>query len=157
MHRSREIAEFVSSFLAAHGIAVTWNDGNRLEAQLDESLAKELGTGRWLRLRFSPNTVKTRGWTPGEELIDLGHPLLDRMLELAKNRGQAACLLLTAGLEPSFLHARFTGAPHPQKAAPGDDEGANGWLPALEKHLSKFSFANATIRSQTRRLVYHTQ
>src|SRR5690606_33414171 len=140
----------------AHGVPVTCNDENRLEAELDESLAKELGTGRRLRLRFSPNGVEKQGWTPGDELIALGHPLLDRMIELAKNRGQAACLLLTAGLEPSFLHARFTGAPPPQKAAPGDDEGANGWLPALEKHLSKFSFANATVRSQTRRLVYHT-
>lgn len=157
MHRSREIAEFVSSFLAAHGIAVTWNDGNRLEAQLDESLAKELGTGRWLRLRFSPNTVKTRGWTPGEELIDLGHPLLDRMLELAKKRGQAACLLLTAGLEPSLLHASFTGASHQQEADQSGEERANGWPPALERCLSKFSFPNATVRSQSKRLVYHTQ
>lgn len=157
MHRSREIAEFVFSFLAAHGIAVTWNDGNRLEAQLDESLAKELGTGRWLRLRFSPNTVKTRGWTPGEELIDLGHPLLDRMLELAKKRGQAACLLLTAGLEPSLLHASFTGASHQQEADQSGEERANGWPPAFERCLSKFSFPNATVRSQSKRLVYHTQ
>lgn len=157
MEHSQEIAGFVHSFLKAHGVVAKIDDGARLEAQLPVSLADQLGTGQTLRLTFSQFEIGHERATTWGEFITIGHPLLDRMVELAKGRGQAASLLLTAGLNRQLLEEWLVDEPGRNPSARPVNADGHGLLSALERLLSELSFPNASARSLGKRLVYHTQ
>lgn len=164
-----EVEPFVRRFLASFGASLSELGDGSLEAVLPPSLAGELACEPALRLRFSPGGEQGAG--QGEEAdsdyLTFGHPLFDRMLELARTRGRAASFLLTAGAEAGFIEAvhrrsPFTGRFDREERTPEHGElvergpGTRRFQRML-KVTGRLSFPNAKVHIAGRRVVYHPQ
>lgn len=165
MDRAREIAEFVRAFLAAHQVEAHVDKSGVLTAQLPRTLAEELGTAERLRLTFTPAQSVGEGEKPGAEFLTYGHPLLDRMLAMAKSRGRTTSLLVTSAIDPDFLDAlheydpfrKATRKEHSPGVGGAEAKLNRGRLGPLARRLSRLTFRNASPRTVEKRIVYHTQ
>lgn len=152
--RAQEIAHFVRGFLVAHGVDVRVDEDGVLTAKLPEDLAQDLGAPRKLRLSFSPTDVADAGKGLETVFLTFGHPLLDRMLAMAKPRGQATSLLLRSALRPDVLDAVRDFDPFSSESPTGQWHCAPGFL---VRCFSRLSFPNAVARTLDKRVVFHAQ
>ncbi len=156
--RQTQIAGFVRRFLEKFGATLDDRDGV-LDARLPRALSESLGVGERLVLFFESEraadgpdgNVSARA----AEFVTFGHPLLDKMLELAKDRGSAAGFLFAPALDPEFVRIALS------IRTLGDKDSAPTYLGgpalALEKALNQMWFANARASVRQGRLVHQTQ
>ena len=150
--KETEIQAFVARFLTSLGVAVTSRDYG-LEARLTDEAARLLGCRRTLRLAFGSGESIPADST----LVTFGHPLLDRMLAVAKERGEAAHLMFTFSMAPDFVEGAmgvdpFSGTPSARGEFP---EG--GVLAELVRQGEKIRVANARVRIVGRRITHQRQ
>lgn len=159
MDRSHEIAAFVRRFLALHGAGLRENDAGVLEAELPDSLARELGvtTGR-ICVAFDP---PGEGEARDAEYLTFGHPLLDRMLDMARARGRATSLIVPHGLDMEFLEGAFALDVFDAGARAMRERTATQGLAApareLQRRIDALRFQDLKVRVLETRVVYHAQ
>jgi len=155
--RAAEVAAFARRFLAMFGARVEVS-GRRIEAHLSPELAKLLGAGPRLSLLVDAAEEGAGGGQPGadaEECLTPGDPLLERMLQLAKERGGAAGLMFAPALDPEFVRFALSA---PLFEGNGPSSGIDGGLAdALAREARKVRFANAEITVRSVRLVHQMQ
>lgn len=161
--KQSEIARFVRQFFESFGAEVSERGSNVIEVRLSNRLAQSLGCHEALRLAFEP-----RG---DGEFVTFGHPLLDTMLDMARERGLGTSLLFSSSMDPEFVQALQGFQPlkgEKEKAGQTDDADALSLdadpssIPStafamLKKRLGRFRIVNARSRVLGRRLVHQRQ
>lgn len=143
--QQRAVQKFVKNFLRTHRCQFQLVDGV-LVASLPAALAAELGVGSQLRLCWDKSS------NSNAEYITYGVPLLDRMLELASQRGQVCNLLCTVGLNVKFMRTVLTQTPF---QTPSLDEPAT--FRRLCRTVGRFNLVNAKFKMNRRRIIHHLQ
>lgn len=93
-----QIRSFVLHFCQAFGLKVNQESDGSLLIHCGTELAETVGVAPTQRICFAPEQVDAH-----TEYVTLGHPLLDRLLALAKTRGKTTSVLFTFSLDPTFL------------------------------------------------------
>lgn len=150
--RAQQIERFVVRFLAGVGARVERRCGG-LTAELPREAAALLDCDTRLSLCFTERARES-----GCEYITFGHPLLDRMLAVARSRGRAANLLFPFVMEPDFAAAALQVDPFaPDGSPPGlaGDEGR--LLAAMAERGRSLRVEGAHLRILSRRLLHQRQ
>lgn len=144
--RQAQIQSFVVRYLRSSGAEVQWQEDGNLAVALPPALAASLESAANLLLCFQPDHPAPA------EFLTFGHPLLDRMLTLAGQRGLATSLLFTSGLDSDFMHLVMTTDPwsDPAVAAPSAYR-------RLVNTMRRVRFGNAHSRLRQRRMVHQLQ
>jgi len=82
--KASQFKTFVETFLEELGGEFLRREAQFVEVKLPDKVALDWPT-RHLRLAFSP---KAQGTAPDTELLSVGHPLLDRILDLCRSQGR---------------------------------------------------------------------
>ena len=156
--RARAIESFVTQFLRSLGGKVETR-GETVRVALGEEAARLLGCDPRLDLRFTPFPAGDgMGEPPGAvQYITYGHPLLDRMLEVARTRGRAANLLFTFSLEPDFVARALRVDPFAPEADGDSADEPGGPIAELRRRGARLRVEGARLRIAERRIVHQRQ
>jgi len=156
MDRSQQIELFVRRFLSLHGSKLRDLEDGVLKVELPSGICQALDVEPKLRLAFSPSA----GQKTGSEYITFGHPLLDRMLEMARARGKATSLIFPHGVDREFLEGVYAlrlfepggRSPHTDGDDPRPAE-----VRRLERRIGRIRFVGVDVKVLETRVVYHPQ
>lgn len=155
--KEAEIEAFVTRFLTSFGAEVA-RGNDHLTADLPPDVAALLGSASRLDLTFSPSV----GMPPAREYVTFGHPLLDRMLSLARERGLTSNLMFTFGMAPEFVERVAQIDPFQSKQVRSGEtaeeaETSNRLIDELLRQARKISIENARVRVTERRIFHQRQ
>ncbi len=158
--KEAEIEAFVRRFLKSVGATFVIRENGGIKANLPADVARLLDCNRRLELdlRRSDEGVDTSTRTNTSEFVTFGHPLLEGMLALAKERGKAANLLFTFSMEPDFVERvmrldPFNGAP----TAEAKGASLAGPLAELLRKAQSVRVADGHVRVLGRRITHQRQ
>lgn len=160
MSKEAEIDAFVRRFVKSVGGKLDLGKDRTLHAELPTDIARLLESDRRLRLAFERNEGAPPASSQEEapQFVTFGHPLLDRMLSIAKERGRAANLLFTFSMEPDFVE-RVIGI-DPFRSPSADDSLSallQGPLAELVRQARSVRVANARLRIMERKITHQRQ
>jgi hypothetical protein len=107
------VRQFILHFCKTFNLEVSNEADGSLLIHFGAELAESLGVASTKRLCFSQELINSDA-----EYVTLGHPLLDRLLSLARMRGKTTSILFTFSLDPTFLQLAVSY--NPTLPLPGD-------------------------------------